>query len=57
MLPSGIRLELSSEDEEVKQKLVKFHPRTYSEHIRSNIPWPSSAEPSQPPRSSGVKLS
>ena len=57
MLPSGIRLELSSEDEEVKQKLVKFHPRTYFEHIRSNIPRPSSAEPSQPPRSSGVKLS
>ena len=57
MWPSGIRLELSSEDEEVKRKLVKCHPRTYSELIMSDIPRPSDAKPSRPPRPSGVKLS
>ena len=57
MLPSSIRLRLSSEDEEVKRKLVKCRPRTYSELIRSDIFGPSGAEPSRPPRPSSVKLS
>ena len=57
MLPSGIRPGLSSEDEEVKRKLVKCRPKTYFELIRSNILGPSGAEPSQLPGPSGVKLS
>ena len=56
-LPLGIRPELSSEDEEVKRKLVKCRPRTYSKLIRSDIPGPSGAKPSRPPWPSGVKLS
>ena len=47
--PSGIRPGLNPEDEEVKQKLVKCGPWTYSELIRSNISGPSSAKSSQPP--------
>ena len=48
MRPSGIRPSLSSEDEEVKRKLVKCSPRTYSELIRSDISRPSGAKSSRP---------
>ena len=47
-LPSGIRPDLSYEDKEVKQRLVKCLPRAYSELIRSDIPGPSGVKPSQP---------
>ena len=57
MFPSGIRLGLNYEEEEVKRKLVTCRLRTYSELIRSDIFGPSSAEPSRPPGPSGVKLS
>ena len=57
MQPSGIHPRLSPKDEEVKRKLVKCRPRTYSELIRSDIPEPSGAKPSRPPGPSGVKLS
>ena len=40
---------LISEDEEVKRRLVRCHPRAYSELIRSNIPGPSGAKPAQLP--------
>ena len=41
--PSGVRLGLSPEDEEVKRKLSKCTPRAYSELIRSDIPGSSGA--------------
>ena len=41
----------------MKRKLVKCRPRNYSELIRSNIPRPSGAKPSQPLGPSRVKLS
>ena len=41
---SGVRPGLSSEDEEVKQRLVRCHPRVYSELIRSDIPGPFGAK-------------
>ena len=44
---SGVRPSLSPEDEEVKRRLVKFHPRAYSELIRSDIPGPSGAKPTR----------
>ena len=46
---SGVRLGLSPEDEEVKRRLVRFHPRAYSELIRSDIPGPSDAKPTRLP--------
>ena len=49
MLPSGIRLDLSSGDKKVKQQLAKCLPRVYSELIRLDIPEPSSVNPSRPP--------
>ena len=49
MLPSSIRLDLSSGDDEVKQQLAKCLPRAYSELIRSYIPGPSGVNPSRPP--------
>ena len=42
---SGVRPGLSLEDEEVKRRLVKCHPRAYSKFIRSDIPGPSGAKP------------
>ena len=36
-LPSGIRLDLTPEDREVKWQLGKFRPRAYSDLIRSDI--------------------
>ena len=48
MLPSSIRLDLSSGEKEVKQQLTKCLPRVYSELIRSNIPWPFGVNPSRP---------
>ena len=48
MRPSSIHPSLSSEDEEVKRKLVKCSPWTYSELIRSDIPRPSCEKSSQP---------
>ena len=48
MLPSGIRPDLSSGDEEVKQQLAKCLPWAYSKLIRSNIPRPSGVNPSRP---------
>ena len=44
---SGIRPGLSPEDEEVKRKLAKCHPRVYSELIRADIPGPSGVSPSR----------
>ena len=41
---SGVRPSLSPEDEEVKRRLVRCHPRTYSELIMSDIPGPSNAK-------------
>ena len=46
---SGARLDLSSEDKEVKRKLVKCAPHAYSELIRSDIPGPSGARPARLP--------
>ena len=57
MWPSGVRPILDFEDEEVKQKLVKCHPRTYSELIRSDILGPSGVKPSRLLGPSDVKLS
>ena len=51
MLPSGICPDLSSKDKEVKRQLAKCLPRVYSELIRSDIPEPSSVNPSRPPAS------
>ena len=48
MRPSGIRPSLSSEDEEVKRKLVKCSPWTYSKLIRPDIPRSSGAKSSRP---------
>ena len=45
---SGIRPSLSPEDEEVKRRLAKCSPRTYSELIRLDIPEPSGAKSSRP---------
>ena len=42
---SGVQPDLSPEDEEVKRRLVRCHPRAYSELIRSNIPESSGAKP------------
>ena len=43
----GARPGLSLEDEEVKWRLVRFHPRGYSKLIRSDIPGPSGAKPAR----------
>ena len=48
MRSSGIRLGLGSEDEEVKRKLVKCSPRTYSKLIRLDIPGPYGTKSSRP---------
>ena len=48
MLPSGIRPDLSSEDEEVKQHLAKCLPWGYFELIRLDILGPSGVNPSRP---------
>ena len=57
MWPSGIRPSLSSEDEEVKRKLVKCSLWTYSELSISNIPGSSGAKPSRPSEPSRAKSS
>ena len=57
MRPSGIRPSLSSEDKEVKRKLVKCSPRTYFELIRSYIPRPFGEKSSRPSEPSGEKSS
>ena len=49
MLPSSVCPDLSSEDKEVKRQLTKCLPWVYSELIRSDIPEPSSVNPSRPP--------
>ena len=49
MWPLGARPDLSSEDEKVKQKLVKCAPHAYSELIRSDIPEPSNVKPARLP--------
>ena len=46
---SGARLGLSPKDEEVKRRLVRCHPWSYSELIRSDISGPSGAKPAQLP--------
>ena len=46
---SGVWPSLSLEDEEVKRRLVRYHPRAYSELIRSDIPWSSGAKPARLP--------
>ena len=45
--PIGAQPDLSSEDEEVKRKLVKCAPRAYSELIRSDFPGSSGARPAR----------
>ena len=47
--PSGVWPDLSSEDEEVKWKLVKCSLHAYSELIRSDIPRSSGARPARLP--------
>ena len=42
---SGVRPGLSLEDEEVKRRLVRCHPRAYSKLIRSDIPRSFGAKP------------
>ena len=49
MWPSCIRPGLSPKDEEVKRKLVKCAPRSYSELIGSDIPGSSGLKSSRPP--------
>ena len=49
MRSSGIRLDLSLEDKEVKWKLAECPPRAYSELIRSDIPGSSGPKSSRPP--------
>ena len=51
MLLSGIRLDLTPEENEVKHQLGKCHPRAYSDLIKSNIPGSSGASPSLSPHS------
>ena len=46
MLPSGIHLNLTPEDREVKWQLGKCRPRAYSDLIRSDIPSSSGVSPS-----------
>ena len=46
---SGVQPGLSPEDKEVKRRLVRCHPRAYSELIRSDITRSSGAKPSQLP--------
>ena len=46
---SSVRPGLSLEDEEVKRRLVRCHPRAYSELIRSDIPGSSGAKPARLP--------
>ena len=46
---SGVRPGLSPEDEEVKWRLVRCHPRAYSELIRSDILVSSGAKPARLP--------
>ena len=55
---SGVRPGLSPEDEEVKRRLVRFHPWAYFELIRSDIPEPYSAKPARLPtlRSSPLSI-
>ena len=50
-LPSGIHLDLTPEDREVKRQLGKCLPRAYSDLIRSDIPSSSSVSPSCSPYS------
>ena len=45
-LPSGIRLDLTPEDREVKRQLGKCHPQAYSDLIKSDIPSSSGVSPS-----------
>ena len=46
---SGVRHGLSLEDEEVKRRLVKCHPRAYSKLIRLDIPGSSGSKPARLP--------
>ena len=48
-LPSGIHLDLTLEDREVKRKLGKCRPQAYSDLIRSNIHGSSGVNPSCSP--------
>ena len=49
MWPLGARPDLSPEDKEVKQKLVRCAPRAYSKLIKSDIPRSSGARPARLP--------
>ena len=51
MLPSGIRLDLTPEDREVKRQLGKCRPRAYSDLIRYDIPSSLGVRPSCSPLS------
>ena len=48
MRSSGIRPDLSPEDKVVKRKLAKCLSRSYSEHIRSDIPGSFGSKSSRP---------
>ena len=48
-LLSGICPDLTPEDREVKRQLGKYHPRVYSDLIRSDIPGSSGVSPSCSP--------
>ena len=56
LLPSGIRLDLTPEDREVKQRLGKYRPWAYSDLIRSYIPGSSEVSPSSSPPSRSPPL-
>ena len=49
MWPLGAQPDLSPKDKEVKQKLVRYALRAYSELIRSDIPGSSGARPARLP--------
>ena len=55
-LPSGIRLDLTPKDREVKRWLGKCRPRAYSDLIRSDIPGSSGVSPSCSPHSRSPPL-
>ena len=56
VLPSGIRLDLTTEDREVKRRIGKFRPRAYFDMINSDLPGSSGVSPSSSPRSKSPPL-
>ena len=56
VLPSGIHLDLTPEDREVKRPLGKCRPRAYSDMINSNLPGSSEVSPSSSTSSKSPSL-